>query len=153
MTRRQETIATFFYIGRVPRIPGTIASFAATLWVGAVACAPAALIWHLIILGLLIVAGQPSAQAYAEWSKQDDPSQVVIDEVLGIFVTFVQVAASWKSLLAGFVLFRVFDIWKPFPIRYFDRRLKNGFGVMFDDLLAAFYAVIVLKGALWVTMN
>ena len=144
MTKWQEIIATCFYIGRARRIPGTIASFAATLCVGVVAYAPAAPIWHLIILALLMVAGQRSAQAYAEWSKQKDPSQVVIDEALGIFVTFVHVTISWKSLLAGFALFRVFDIWKPFPIRRLER-FPNGWGIMADDVLAGVYANVALR--------
>jgi phosphatidylglycerophosphatase A len=60
---------------------------------------------------------------------------------------FTPPALVWYA--AAFLLFRLFDIWKPFPIRQCDERLKNGFGVMLDDLLAALYAVIVLKGALW----
>ncbi|MDP3307874.1 phosphatidylglycerophosphatase A, partial [Methylotenera sp.] len=56
---------------------------------------------------------------------------------------------QWQWWLAAFLLFRLFDIWKPFPIRQFDAKLKNGFGVMFDDLLAAIYAIIGLQGLVW----
>jgi phosphatidylglycerophosphatase A len=60
---------------------------------------------------------------------------------------------QWQWWLVAFLLFRLFDIWKPYPIRQFDAKLKNGFGVMFDDLLAAIYAIIGLQGLLWVVSH
>jgi len=57
---------------------------------------------------------------------------------------------QWQWWLTAFVLFRIFDIWKPFPIRQCDAALKGGFGVMFDDLLAAIYAMLSLQGLLWI---
>jgi phosphatidylglycerophosphatase A len=62
-------------------------------------------------------------------------------------LTIVPVSVFWWTL--AFALFRLFDIWKPFPIRQFDAKLKNGFGVMFDDLLAAMYAILLLKLIAW----
>jgi phosphatidylglycerophosphatase A len=76
-----------------------------------------------------------------------DPGSIVWDEVAAFWLVLALVPDSLQAQLAGFVLFRFFDIVKPPPIRHFDATLKNGFGVMFDDTLAAFYAVLVM--ALW----
>ena len=59
----------------------------------------------------------------------------------------------WFAWLLAFALFRLFDIWKPFPIEQFDAKLKNGFGVMFDDLLAAIYAIIAFKVLMWIYLG
>ncbi len=76
-----------------------------------------------------------------------DPGGIVWDEVAAFWLVLALLPDSFEAQLAGFVLFRLFDIVKPQPIRYFDANLKNGFGVMFDDTLAAFYAVLVV--AFW----
>lgn len=74
-----------------------------------------------------------------------DPSQVVIDEVVGQMITFLaRPEASWKSLLAGFVLFRILDVVKPFPARRAER-LPQGWGVMLDDIVAGVYSLLVLS--------
>jgi phosphatidylglycerophosphatase A len=78
-----------------------------------------------------------------------DHGSIVWDEIVAIMLVLVFTPFTWLGWLAAFLLFRLFDIWKPFPIRYFDAKLKNGFGVMFDDLLAAIYAILVLKFILW----
>ena len=76
-----------------------------------------------------------------------DPSVVVWDEFVGQWIALLLAPAGWPWLLGGFALFRLFDIWKPFPIRHFERVLKGGFGVMWDDIVAAFYTLLLL--ALW----
>ncbi|TCV85433.1 phosphatidylglycerophosphatase [Sulfurirhabdus autotrophica] len=78
-----------------------------------------------------------------------DHGGIVWDEIVAfmLILLFVPQTLFWFGVAFG--LFRLFDIWKPFPIRYFDTRIKNGFGVMLDDLLAAAYALIVLQGLLW----
>jgi phosphatidylglycerophosphatase A len=78
-----------------------------------------------------------------------DHGSIVWDEIAAMMLVLVFTPFTWFGWLAAFLLFRLFDIWKPFPIRYFDANLKNGFGVMFDDLLAAIYAILVLKCILW----
>lgn len=67
-----------------------------------------------------------------------------------LLLLYVMPFPGWKTWLIAFSLFRLFDIWKPYPISYFDAKFKNGFGVMFDDLLAAIYAIISLKLMLWI---
>jgi phosphatidylglycerophosphatase A len=76
--------------------------------------------------------------------RRKDPGQVVIDEVLGQMLTFaVWPEAPWKWLLAGFILFRVFDILKPFPIRRAER-VSGGWGIMLDDVIAGVFSMVIL---------
>ena len=79
---------------------------------------------------------------------EHDHSGIVWDEFVGFWITMIAVPATWQWILAGFVLFRLFDIVKPWPVKVADAKMKGGFGIMFDDLLAALYAVIVLQIAL-----
>jgi phosphatidylglycerophosphatase A len=73
-----------------------------------------------------------------------DHSGIVWDEIAGYFITMLFVPHTWYWALAGFVLFRVFDIWKPFPILWFDQHVGGGLGIMVDDVLAAIYAGLIL---------
>jgi phosphatidylglycerophosphatase A len=73
-----------------------------------------------------------------------DHSAIVWDEIVAMMLVLTVASLHWLICLLAFLLFRLFDIWKPFPISYFDAKLKNGFGVMFDDLLAAIYAMASL---------
>ncbi|MCG6889407.1 MAG: phosphatidylglycerophosphatase A [Gammaproteobacteria bacterium] len=79
---------------------------------------------------------------------EHDHSGIVWDEFVGLWITMIAVPAAWQWILAGFVLFRLFDIVKPWPVRIADAKMKGGFGIMFDDLLAALYALIALQIAL-----
>ena len=87
--------------------------------------------------------GIPAATLVARGSGFKDPQFVVIDEVAGQLVALIAVPLAWKSFLAGFILFRVFDIWKPFPIRRLER-LPEGTGIVVDDLGAGLYALAVM---------
>ena len=78
-----------------------------------------------------------------------DHGGIVWDEIVAFALVLVFTPAAWVWVAIAFALFRLFDILKPWPIRLADRRLKNGFGVMFDDLLAALYAIAALKGLQW----
>ena len=78
-----------------------------------------------------------------------DHGAMVWDEIVAIMLVLAFAPNTWLGWLVAFLLFRLFDIWKPYPICYFDAKLKNGFGVMFDDLLAAIYAILVLKFIVW----
>ncbi len=71
---------------------------------------------------------------------QQDMSAIVWDEIVGYLITMFMAPIGWEYVLAGFILFRLFDIWKPFPIRTLERRTSGGFGVMLDDVLAGVYA-------------
>ena len=137
-------LATWFGAGLLPKAPGT--------W-GSLAALPFAWVIHarLGLIGLaaatagLFVVGWWAASVYAGRSHGGpDPGPVVIDEVAGQWLTLLAAPLDWRFYAAGFLLFRAADIWKPWPVRWADRRLKGGLGVMLDDALAAAYAAAAL---------
>ncbi|HAD30758.1 MAG TPA: phosphatidylglycerophosphatase A, partial [Methylophaga sp.] len=84
-------------------------------------------------------------QQAVNWLEKDDPSAVVWDEIVGYLVTMIAAPAGWQWMLLGFVLFRFFDIWKPWPISWADRKLHGGFGIMLDDVIAGVLAAFILQ--------
>src|SRR3974377_1453260 len=143
-------VATFFGAGRLRPGPGTWGSLAAMLlWWLLASHIPASA--HVPAILALIVAstaiGIPAATLEARGCGEKDPSHVVIDEVAGQLVTLVACPILWKPLLAGFILFRAFDIVKPPPIRRLEK-LPEGTGIVVDDLGAGVYGLIVLQTAL-----
>ena len=99
----------------------------------------------IVLLIVLVVAiGIPAATLEARGCGRKDPSHVVIDEVAGQLLTLVACPIVWQALLAGFILFRVFDIVKPPPVRSLER-LPEGTGIVVDDLGAGVYALIILQ--------
>jgi phosphatidylglycerophosphatase A len=78
-----------------------------------------------------------------------DHPGIVWDELVGYWITMIAVPAEWLWILVGFVLFRLFDIVKPWPVKIADEKLKGGFGIMLDDVLAGIYALLCLHLALW----
>ncbi len=140
-------IATFAGTGYAPVAPATVASLAvALLWWWA---APVPLAWQWGLLALSVIVGVPAATAL-ERDLGPDPSQVVIDEVAGMLVTFLGVSTGWQGWLAGFLWFRFTDILKPAPVRHLER-LPRGWGIMADDLMAGVYAHVLLMGTLRIT--
>jgi phosphatidylglycerophosphatase A len=100
-----------------------------------------------MLLTITIVLLGPAVWASTRTSRllnKNDPGLVVIDEVLGVWVTMLGAKVFlWKSFFAGFVFFRVFDIWKPWPIRSLEK-LPEGIGIVADDLVAGIYAALIL---------
>ena len=140
-------VATFFGTGRLHPGPGTWGSLAAMiLWWALASRLPAP--WQLpVILALIVVStaiGIPAATLEARGCGKKDPQHVVIDEVAGQLVTLIACPILWKPLLAGFILFRAFDILKPPPIRSLEK-LPEGTGIVVDDLGAGVYGLIVLQ--------
>ena len=137
-------LATWFGVGKLPAAPGTFGSLAALplAWLlanygGVLALAAAG----VVVFGV----GWWASSIYVGTTGIDDPGPVVIDEVAGQWLTLLAAAPGvWWHWLAGFVLFRFFDIVKPWPVGWADKRIKGGFGVMFDDILAAVYALAAL---------
>jgi phosphatidylglycerophosphatase A len=82
-----------------------------------------------------------------------DHGAIVWDEIVAMMLMLTFVPVNWIWWLIAFCLFRLFDVWKPYPIRQFDAKLKNGFGVMFDDLLAAIYGILSLMAIQWMTLH
>jgi phosphatidylglycerophosphatase A len=138
--------ASVFYIGLIPGVPGTYGSLAASL-VFALICYWGGWIrpeLHVSTVGLICLAGIISAENVSHDKGIEDPSIVVIDEVAGQLVAFLFLPVNAFNLICGFVAFRAFDIWKPFPIRRLEA-LKGGVGIMADDLLAGVYANLALQ--------
>ncbi len=139
-------VATFFGAGRIKPAPGTWGSLATVIvWALASSWIPVANRTWATILAVVVVTliGIPAATRTARGSGLKDPQFVVIDEVAGQLVALIAVPLAWKTFLAGFILFRVFDIWKPFPIRRLER-LPEGTGIVLDDLGAGIYALVIM---------
>jgi phosphatidylglycerophosphatase A len=142
------TVATFFGSGTLKPGPGTWASLGALLtwWLIAHQLpAPWLIPGALAYCALATAIGIPAATLTARASHLDDPSHVVIDEVAGQMLTLVAAPITWKAQLAGFLLFRAFDIVKPPPIRLLEHLRPEGVGIMVDDLAAGLYGLIVLQ--------
>jgi phosphatidylglycerophosphatase A len=140
-------VGTFFGTGFGRPGPGTWASVATTLLWGALARYADASLLPLLAIATAIgvtAIGIPAATRVARALGNGDPSQVVIDEVAGQMIAFIAVPLNWRCLLAGLILFRVFDITKPFPIRRLER-LPEGTGIMLDDVGAGLYALAVMQ--------
>lgn len=100
-------------------------------------CPKLSLGWGLLICALAFLWGCWICHITAKALGEGDPSAIVWDEIVGIWCMLLWVPNAWSWQLLAFVLFRFFDMLKPFPIAWFDRHLKGGFGIMLDDLLAA----------------
>lgn len=139
-------VATFFGTGRMRPGPGSWGSAATVLiwWAVTRGIVPhwqpfAATVFAVIA----IVVGIPAATRVARAAGVTDPQFVVIDEVAGQLIALIAIPISWQSLLAGFILFRGFDIVKPPPARQLER-LHGGMGIVLDDVAAGLYALIVM---------
>ena len=135
--------ATFFGIGYLPIAPGTIASFLMILlyryylytwnW-------PA----YLGILVFVFIFGALASSMYAETTQKEDPRSAVIDEVLGQLIVLFRMPPTWPLLVAGFVLFRILDILKPFLIKE-SENFPRGWGIMMDDVVSGVCAGILIN--------
>jgi phosphatidylglycerophosphatase A len=136
-------VATFFGVGRLKPGPGTWGSAATVLLWAALAhtLAPSWRTPVAIAMALLVtLIGIPAATQVARSSGTKDPQFVVVDEVAGQLVALIGVPLAWKSFLAGFILFRAFDIVKPPPVRQLEA-LPEGAGIVLDDVAAGLYAL------------
>lgn len=140
-------IATFFGIGHLQPGSGTWASavtmllwWAASHWIAAEWLVPAA----IVVSVLVTLLGIPPSTVVARESGIEDPGFVVIDEVAGQMIALIAIPLNWKYMLAGFILFRSFDIVKPFPLRRLES-LPGGTGIMMDDVGAGLYALALLQ--------
>lgn len=131
-----------FGSGLAPKAPGTMGTLAAVPLVLLVAQGGPVLFAVATLLVCLIGVYLCGATARA-LGVHDHPA-IVWDEVAGLMVAMLFVPVSWLSLLLAFVIFRVFDILKPWPIRYFDRHVHGGFGIMLDDILAGLCTLVIL---------
>lgn len=147
MTRLAVFISTVGYCGYFPVAPGTVGSAAGLVvyllvwWAGSP--------WvETGLIVALFAAGVWAGTISERYFGGIDPGPIVIDEVVGMLITLVFIPVGWSGALAGFFLFRVFDVFKPWPARSLER-LHGGLGVMADDAMAAVYANLSLRLLLW----
>lgn len=140
-----EALGTGFFVGYIPFAPATCASVvgAAIYWY---LVPDASQVLLLVVLGVFVVGLWLSDRLEKKWGPDD--RRIVIDEICGVLVAFLFVPRSLGVLIAGLLLFRLFDIWKPFPIRR-SERLRGGLGIMLDDLLSGAYANVALRVGLF----
>lgn len=138
-----EGLATGGYIGRIPVAPGTFGSLPGILFYVWVSGRPLTLAF-LVLMGLIIAAVWAAGRAETLLA-QHDPGSIVIDEIAGMATAFFAVPFHLSLMITGFIVFRVLDIAKPFPISLADRRLTGGVGVVADDVLAGIFTNILLQ--------
>ena len=140
-------IASFGYVGFFPIAPGTagslaaLALFAFVRWIGMPA-------FELVTIVAVLAIGIWSADGAERALGRKDPGPVVIDEVLGMLITLVLLPVSLTGVLVGFLLFRLFDVVKPYPAGRMEH-LPGGYGIMLDDAMAGLYAHLVLRLCMW----
>jgi phosphatidylglycerophosphatase A len=144
--RLSLTLATVFYIGFIPGAPGTYASIATTLAYFAIYCVEHRIssVFHVISICIISLIGIYVSTETSRNTGIEDPSFVVIDEVAGQLLTFLLLPVNGLNLFLGLAAFRLFDMWKPFPIRKLES-LPGGLGIMADDLLAGVYGNLLLQ--------
>ena len=138
-------LATAGYVGYAPLAPGTAGSLVALpiMWFGFSRWSmPAAILAGLVILGIAVWSANRQTS-----EEHKDPQHVVIDEVAGQIIALLFVPLTIYTALSGFILFRVFDIYKPFPARQ-SEKLPGGWGIVMDDVVAGIYANLVLRMAI-----
>lgn len=131
-------LTTFFYVGLSPIAPGTMGSLAALPFAWALWSLDPNIAWCIVALGFCL--GALASNVVIAFLNLEDPQIIVLDEVIGVFITTAFASRTYMQFALAFALFRLFDIWKPFPIRWFDRNWKGGMGTMIDDLVAALCA-------------
>ena len=105
---------------------------------------------YLLVVGLMFLLGIWVCEQAAQILNDPDPKEVVWDEIVGYLVAMAAVPRSLPWMLAGFVLFRIFDILKPGPVGWAERRFRGGMGIMLDDMIAAVLTLLALKVIEWV---
>lgn len=136
-------IATGFYSGYLPKAPGTWGSLVGVLLVFLLN-ALSLQIYLSVIAGLFIVGSFVAGEAEKILDNRD-PGVVVIDEIVGMLITMIAVPVTPLTMALGFILFRVFDIAKPFPVNFFDQHFHGGLGIMLDDVVAGIYSLIIMQ--------
>ena len=147
MTRLAVFVATAGYCGYFPVAPGTAGSAAGLLVYLLVQWAGLPIV-EVAAIALIFAAGSWAATHAERFFGGIDPGPVVIDEVLGMLITLAFIPAGWSAMLAGFLLFRVLDVIKPFPADRLEK-FHGGFGIMADDAMAGVYANLALRGLIW----
>ncbi|HMK49768.1 MAG TPA: phosphatidylglycerophosphatase A [Thermodesulfovibrionales bacterium] len=142
MNKILKSIATLGFVGYLPIAPGTWGTGVGLLFV---LLLKPSLTSHAALILFGFILGTISSTAAERVIGRTDSGHIIIDEVVGFFVSVIYVPQTYGYLVTAFFLFRFFDILKPFPIRQAERTLKGGLGVMTDDLLAGVYTNVALQ--------
>jgi phosphatidylglycerophosphatase A len=140
-------LALGFGSGLAPKAPGTFGTIIGLPLFWALSFAPEPI--QIITIILFFFIGIPICTIAGKAIGVSDHGSIVWDEIVAMMLILKFTPFTWYWWLVAFLLFRLFDIWKPFPIRQVDAKVKAGFGVMLDDLLAAVYAIAALKALQW----
>jgi len=143
MRRLAIVLATWWGAGLCPIAPGTVGTIAAVPFFVLLSLLPL-YVYLPCVLGIGLVACWAAGEAERIFQEQDS-QRIVIDEAVGFLVTMTALPPTWPYLIGGFCLFRCFDILKPPPIRLIERKVKGGYGVVLDDVLAGIFAHIALR--------
>jgi phosphatidylglycerophosphatase A len=147
VTRLAVFVATVAYCGYFPFAPGTVGSAAGLIVYLLVWWSQSAIV-EVGLIAVLFAAGVWAGTTAERYFGGIDPGPVVIDEVVGMLITLAFIQVGWSAAITGFFLFRVFDVIKPFPAGRLES-LHGGLGVMADDAMAAVYANVSLRIAMW----
>jgi len=138
-----QFLALGFGSGLAPKAPGTFGTLAAIpVYLLLVMLTP---IHYAIMVLIMSVAGIYICGKTAADVGVHDHGAIVWDEFVGFFITMFMVPVSWQSILVGFLLFRFFDILKPWPISFIDKKMTGGLGIMFDDIVAGLFALLIMQ--------
>ncbi len=144
-------LAFGFGAGKMPVAPGTFGTLVGIPFYLLLAPLPP-LVYADVVLGLFAL-GVWLCHATEQDLRVHDHPGIVWDEIVGYLITMFMAPSGWPWIVLGFVLFRLFDIWKPFPIRQLERRIQGGLGNMLDDALAGLYALAVLQFVVYLSKN
>jgi len=144
------SVANFFALGAglglAPKAPGT---FGTLLGLPLLLLMPANLLVYSVVLFVLFAFGVWCCDSCARYLGVHDHGGIVWDEVVGYLITMLALPVTWQWMLAGFVVFRIYDIAKPWPISWVDKQVGGGFGIMIDDVLAGVFAAATLHLVYW----
>ncbi len=136
-------IATGLYSGYLPKAPGTWGSLVGLLIFFLLHTL--SLPYYLTVVAGLFLVGTFAAGEAEKIMDHKDPGLVVIDEIVGMLITMIAVPVTPLTMALGFILFRIFDIAKPFPVGLIDQRFHGGLGIMLDDVMAGIYSLVILQ--------
>lgn len=138
-----ELLSTWFYVGKIRWAPGTWGTLATVPFV--IGFHAMGSILYMAATFILVFLGIFLSDIYEKSKGDHDLSEIVIDEVAGYMIAMTLMPMTWQALTIGFVLFRFFDIFKPFPIGWLDRKIDGGLGVMIDDVAAGVITNVILQ--------
>ena len=140
-------VAVGFGSGLAPKAPGTAGTLVAIpLYL---LMQPLPLISYLLIVTCLFIAGIWICTYAAEKFGVHDHPAIVIDEIVGYLITMIAAPEGWPAIVVGFVLFRLLDAIKPWPVSWFDRNISGGIGIMLDDVIAGIIALAIIQGLIY----